>query len=99
MKQINMKYAVQRDTADPKQTQKTAVLVASVEVPKIRSWLVSELASIHSVHRNTEHCAFITILHHPERHSRGAAEPLSCFSTQSSARPLGTACRLQPGDG
>lgn len=76
MKQINMKYAVQRDTADPKQTQKTAVLVAPVGVPKIRSWLVSELASIHSVHLNTEHCAF-TILHHPERHSHGAAEPLS----------------------
>lgn len=89
VKQINMKYAVQRDTADPKQTQNMAVLVAPVGVPNIRSWLVSELASIHSVHLNTEHCAFITILHHPERHSQGAAEPLSCFSTQelrSSAR-------------
>lgn len=76
MKQINMKYTVQRDTADPKQIQKTAILVASVGVPKIRFWLVSELASIHSVHQNTD-CAF-TILHHPERHSQGATEPRSC---------------------
>lgn len=80
IKQINMKYTVQRDTADPKQIQKTAILVASVGVPKIRSWLVSELASIHSVHQNTD-CAF-TILHHPERHSQGATELLSCCSTQ-----------------